>query len=67
MIGGMGSTELFVIFLVTFIIPVVLFLIFREVVCWYWKINHITKTLDSINEHLAKIAGRAGNTPGGDM
>ena len=56
MVGGIGITELLVLFAVTFIVPVILFLIFREVVCWYWKINHITRTLDSINDHLAKIA-----------
>lgn len=33
---------------------VVLLLIFREVICWYWKINAILATLKSIDESLKR-------------
>jgi len=56
MLGGLSFQELFVMFFISLVIPVVLLLIFREVVCWYWKINHIVRTLDSINSHLEKLS-----------
>jgi hypothetical protein len=30
-------------------ILVVIFLVFREVVCWYWKINRMVELLESID------------------
>ena len=36
---------------------VVLFLIFREVVCWYWKINTTLTVLQSIDEKLGTLLG----------
>ncbi len=41
--------------LALFVISVILFLIFREVVCWYWKLNKITMLLESIDIRLSKI------------
>jgi hypothetical protein len=38
----------------------VLFLIFRAIVLWYWRINEGIALLKSINEKLDRIAG---NTP----
>ena len=39
---------------------IVLFLIFRAIVLWYWRINEGITLLKSINEKLDRIAG---NTP----
>jgi hypothetical protein len=33
-------------------ILVVIFLVFREVVCWYWKINRMVALLESIDATL---------------
>jgi hypothetical protein len=33
-------------------IAVVIFLVFREVVCWYWKINRVVQLLESIEANL---------------
>jgi hypothetical protein len=33
-------------------ILVVVFLVFREVVCWYWKINRVVELLESIDATL---------------
>lgn len=33
-------------------IIVVLFVIGREIVCWYWKLNKIVKLLESIEQKL---------------
>ena len=32
----------------------IVFLICREIVCWYWKINQIVKTLNTISETLLR-------------
>jgi hypothetical protein len=33
-------------------ITVLLFLVFREIVTWYWKINEIVTLLSKIEKHL---------------
>lgn len=33
-------------------ITVLLFLVFREIVTWYWKINEIVSLLTKIERHL---------------
>lgn len=38
--------------LITVAILVVIFLICRELMCWYWKINEMVSLLKSINEKL---------------
>ena len=39
-------------------IVIAMFLIFREVVCWYWKLNQTTKTLSSIDNNLVYISAK---------
>jgi hypothetical protein len=39
-------------FLIVLTAIVVLFLIFRELVCWYWKINKISNLLEEIRDEL---------------
>jgi hypothetical protein len=46
-------TVSFVPFLVELLIILGLFLICREIVCWYWKINEAIATLKSIDEKLS--------------
>lgn len=41
----------FLVFIITFVI----FLILRELMCWYWKINHIITLLEKISSRLAYI------------
>ena len=33
-------------------LAVIIFLVFREVVCWYWKINRVVQLLESIEASL---------------
>lgn len=37
---------------VTLVIVVAIFLVFRKVVCWYWKINRMVQLLASIDATL---------------
>jgi hypothetical protein len=37
---------------VTLVIVIAIFLVFREVVCWYWKINRVVELLESIDATL---------------
>ena len=41
------------LFLVSLLITLVLLLICREIVCWYWKINEALTTLKAIDEKLS--------------
>ena len=45
----------------TIAIGVVLFLVFRFIVLWYWRVNEAVALLKSIDEKL----GRAASEPGG--
>ncbi len=49
------------IILMSLIVVLVAFLIFREVVCWYWKINYGIELLEKIHSELEKM--NAGNKP----
>lgn len=45
---------------ITLLVLVVLFLIFREVICWYWKVNRMVELLESIDSRLSmSVAGNA--------
>jgi hypothetical protein len=41
---------------VTLVIVIAIFLVFREVVCWYWKINRMVELLESIDATLRSRA-----------
>lgn len=60
--GGIGA------FLVTLLILVVIFLVCRELVCWYWKINKAVELLERQNVLLERIEARlsaTSHTPAG--
>jgi len=38
--------------LTAFIILITVFLVAREIVCWYWKLNEIIEVLRSIDSRL---------------
>jgi hypothetical protein len=46
--------EMIAVLVIAFAVVVVLFLVFREVVCWYWKINETLSVLKDIREILQK-------------
>lgn len=50
-VSSVVSFVLYVIFIVA------VFLICREIVCWYWKINKSIKNQEEIIRLLKKIAG----------
>lgn len=65
-----GGQSFFVTMLMTVVILFVVFLILREFMCWYWKINSTLATLGEISatntkmlEQLQKIATSANNSP----
>ena len=37
---------------IALVILVVIFLVFRELVCWYWKINRMVELLENIDATL---------------
>ncbi len=43
---------------VTLAVIVALFLIFRAIVLWYWRVNQTVALLESIDEKLGRIADR---------
>lgn len=45
------------------ILTVAIFLIFREILCWYWKINQRTTLEENILKELRIISGLLNNTP----
>ena len=53
---AMNQFEPFVPMLMSFLFIVVLFLVFREVVCWYWKINVRIELLTEIRDLLKNQA-----------
>lgn len=48
------------------IIVIALFLIFRAVVLWYWRVNAILEQLQQINQKLAALV-RVGSTAPADL
>ncbi len=44
------------------IVLVLIFIICREIFCWYWKINEITDLLRSINDKLSEESFKNQNT-----
>ena len=52
----MDLPEAFFIALIALFVIILIFLICREILCWYWKINEQRDLLFSINEKLAEIS-----------
>jgi hypothetical protein len=46
---------------------IALFLIFRAIVLWYWRINEGIALLKSINEKMDRIAGNTPESNGPNM
>jgi hypothetical protein len=40
---------------------IVIFLLCREIVCWYWKTNMMISLLTEIRDELKKFNGRMGH------
>ena len=38
--------------ILAFVVVIIVFLICRELVCWYWKINRIVELLEGLNRKL---------------
>jgi hypothetical protein len=52
---------------IALVVGVVVFLLGREVVCWYWKINDIVDVLRKIEQHLASIERHSAIAPTSQM
>jgi TM2 domain-containing membrane protein YozV len=48
-------------FLIIFVLSFVIFLLIRELMCWYWKINEVIFLLKSINEKLTSKSSADNN------
>jgi len=66
--GGSDFTQnRLITFLITFLILAVIFLILREIMCWYWKINESISLLNEIrnllknNKELSNFDNRNSN------
>jgi len=46
--------ESIVTFLIGVVITLIIFLICREIACWYWKINKVVELLEKQNELLSE-------------
>jgi hypothetical protein len=55
-----GEGEYFAYLAITVVIIVVLFLLFREIFCWYWKINERVSLLKEIRDTLQTSQGLGG-------
>lgn len=42
------------IIIITLVILFAIFMVMRELMCWYWKINEMISLLKDINEKLSK-------------
>ncbi len=49
-----------IIIIVVLTVLVLLFLVFREIVMWYWKVNRRVELMEQQNELLKKILSRIG-------
>ena len=47
--------DVFIVIIVTLVALIILFLIFREIICWYWKINERVKLQKKQNALLENI------------
>ncbi len=56
---GASKGQLFLIGGLGLAITIILFLILRQVFCWYWKINRMVSLLQSIEQKMAILS----NTP----
>lgn len=52
------QTDTLLIIIVAILLIVVLFLIFREIVTWYWKINRIVRSLENIETDVKFLADK---------
>ena len=59
------TKELFGGFIVFLIVLIVVFLIFRELVCWYWKINERIDLQKRQTALLEKLVNPSGNSNSG--
>jgi uncharacterized protein YpmB len=53
---GASSEDVVGVLLIIVVITIIIFLIFREIFCWYWKINKRIEILEENNKLLSKIA-----------
>ena len=54
----MDQTAIILTPIITLAILIALFLIFRQVVCWYWKINDRIELLTEIRDELRTFNNR---------
>lgn len=48
----MDTQQQLIIIALIILVSFMIFLIMREVMCWYWKINKILDVLNEINDNL---------------
>jgi hypothetical protein len=61
--GASSSGGEFVGLLLGIAVVVAIFLIFRAIVLWYWKVNVSIELLQQINQKLGKLCEKEGIAP----
>jgi hypothetical protein len=59
-----GSEAIFIV-VIGMVVMLFIFLIIRELVCWYWKINRMVELMASIDESLKQMPAVAQYDRGG--
>ena len=63
----MGFTEILKL-IIPYLIAFILFLILREVMCWYWKINTLIRLLEDIVKKMSEMPYKSfGDVPQRDI
>jgi len=60
-------SDMMVYSLVGFVVLFILFLILRELFCWYWKINKMCDLLETQNKYLLGLCKKQGITINEDI
>lgn len=53
---GVGAGQTILVAILGLAIIIIIFLILRNVFCWYWKINKMVKLLESMEQKLAFLS-----------
>jgi hypothetical protein len=65
--GASGSGGEFFGLLLAIAVVVVIFLVFRAIILWYWKVNVSIELLQQINQKLGRLCEKEGIAPPGQQ
>jgi hypothetical protein len=62
-----SSIDSLITFITFILITVIIFFAVRQIILWYWRVDHIVNRLDSIDKHLKMIAMKIGTDHNTDI